>query len=87
MKGMLHRADVSRGELREGRRDFDRANQVLGYDLASICFNGPEAELTRTENAQPAIYLVSWIALQLLKEQALRADWVLELNIFSIQKL
>lgn len=47
---------------------FDRANQVLGYDLASICFNGPEAELTRTENAQPAIFLVSWIALQLLKE-------------------
>lgn len=48
---------------------FDRANVVLGYDLASICYNGPEAELTRTENAQPGIYLVSWVALQLLKEQ------------------
>lgn len=48
---------------------FDRANAVLGYDLASICLNGPEAELTRTENAQPGIFLVSWIALRMLKEQ------------------
>jgi [acyl-carrier-protein] S-malonyltransferase len=49
---------------------FDRANAALGYDLASICFNGPDAELTKTENAQPGIFLVSWIALQLLKERA-----------------
>jgi len=49
---------------------FDRANAALGYDLANVCFNGPEPELTKTENAQPAIYLVSWVAFQLLKEQA-----------------
>jgi [acyl-carrier-protein] S-malonyltransferase len=48
---------------------FDRANAALGYDLASICFNGPEAELTKTENAQPGIFLVSWVAFQLLKER------------------
>jgi [acyl-carrier-protein] S-malonyltransferase len=48
---------------------FDRANEVLGYDLAAICFRGPEPELTKTENAQPGIYLTSWIAFQLLKEQ------------------
>jgi len=48
---------------------FERANSVLGYDLTSICFNGPEAELTKTENAQPGIFLVSWVAFQLLKEQ------------------
>jgi [acyl-carrier-protein] S-malonyltransferase len=48
---------------------FERANQALNYDLASICFNGPEAELTKTENAQPAIFLVSWVAFALLKEQ------------------
>jgi [acyl-carrier-protein] S-malonyltransferase len=48
---------------------FDRANAAIGYDLASICFNGPDAELTKTENAQPGIFLVSWIALQLLKER------------------
>ena len=49
---------------------FDRANAALGYDLASICINGPEPELTKTENAQPGIFLVSWVAFQLLKEQA-----------------
>src|ERR1039458_6061969 len=49
---------------------FDRANASLGYDLASICFTGPEAELTKTENAQPGIFLVSWVAFQLLKEHA-----------------
>jgi [acyl-carrier-protein] S-malonyltransferase len=48
---------------------FDRANATLGYDLAAICFNGPEAELTRTENTQPGIFLVSWVASQLLKER------------------
>ena len=48
---------------------FDKANAALGYDLASICFNGPESDLTKTEHAQPGIYLVSWVALQLLKER------------------
>ena len=48
---------------------FDRANAALGYDLASVCFNGPEAELTKTENAQPGIFLVSWVAFELLKER------------------
>ena len=49
---------------------FDRANTALGYDLTGICFHGPEADLTKTENAQPGIFLVSWVAFQLLKEQA-----------------
>jgi [acyl-carrier-protein] S-malonyltransferase len=48
---------------------FARANGVLGYALASICFNGPEPELTKTNNAQPGIFLVSWVAWQLLKER------------------
>ena len=48
---------------------FDRANAALGYDLASICFTGPEAELIKTENAQPGIFLVSWVCFELLKER------------------
>jgi len=46
---------------------FDRANAALSYDLSGICFNGPEADLTKTENAQPGIFLVSWVAFELLK--------------------
>lgn len=48
---------------------FDRANAALGYDIASVCFNGPDSELTKTENAQPGIFLVSWVAFQLLRER------------------
>ena len=49
---------------------FDRANTALGYDLTNVCFNGPDSELTKTEHAQPGIFLVSWVAFQLLKEHA-----------------
>src|SRR5439155_17936562 len=48
---------------------IERANAVLGYDLARICFEGPEAELTKTEHAQPGIFLIGWMAFQLLKER------------------
>lgn len=48
---------------------FDQANQALGYDLGTLCISGPESDLTRTENAQPAIYLISWIALALLQHR------------------
>ena len=48
---------------------FDRANGALGYDLAAVCFQGPEAELTKTENAQPGIFLVSWVAYELLRQR------------------
>ncbi len=51
---------------------FDRANAALGCDLASVCFNGPESELTKTENAQPGIFLVSWVCFELLKEKVPR---------------
>lgn len=52
------------------RQWFDRANGLLGYNLASLCFEGPESELTKTEHAQPGIFLVSWIAFELLRAQA-----------------
>jgi [acyl-carrier-protein] S-malonyltransferase len=51
----------------EAQAWFDRANAALGYDLTGICFRGPEAELTKTEHAQPGIFLVSWVAFELLK--------------------
>ena len=51
------------------RKWLDQANGLLQFDLAKVCFEGPEPELTRTENAQPGIFLVGWIALELLKER------------------
>jgi len=40
-------------------RYFDRADEVLGFPLSRLCFEGPEEELVLTENQQPAIFLVS----------------------------
>lgn len=43
----------------ESRAVFDRANDVIGFDLRKLCFEGPEAELTATNISQPAIYVTS----------------------------
>lgn len=41
------------------RELFDRANAVMGCDLARLCFEGPEAELVKSHICQPAIFTVS----------------------------
>jgi len=43
----------------ESKAIFDQANQVIGFDLAKICFEGPEEKLTQTDISQPAIYVTS----------------------------
>jgi [acyl-carrier-protein] S-malonyltransferase len=46
---------------------FEKANNVLGYDIADICFNGPEEELKKSHNTQPAIFTVSAAAFEAMK--------------------
>jgi [acyl-carrier-protein] S-malonyltransferase len=41
------------------RDAFETANRVLGFDLASVCFAGPEERLNKTDVSQPAIYVAS----------------------------
>lgn len=41
------------------REIFDIANDVVGFDLKSLCFNGPEERLNQTDMSQPAIYTTS----------------------------
>ncbi|HEX2999649.1 MAG TPA: ACP S-malonyltransferase [Armatimonadota bacterium] len=50
------------------RRWMDTANQASGIELLRLCFEGPEEELTRTCNAQPAILAASVAALIPLQE-------------------
>ncbi len=57
----LHEADPAARAL------FAEADGVLGYPLSKLCFEGPEAELTLTANAQPAILTVSIAALRLVE--------------------
>jgi [acyl-carrier-protein] S-malonyltransferase len=51
------------------RRLFGRANEVLGRDIQRICFEGPEEILTKTDNAQPGIFLTSLACLEALRSQ------------------
>lgn len=51
------------------RRLFDQAREILGYDLAKICREGPAAELDSTVISQPAIYVTSLAALEMLKAE------------------
>jgi len=39
---------------------FEQADKALGFSLSKLCFEGPEEELTKTVNAQPAIVTVSF---------------------------
>jgi [acyl-carrier-protein] S-malonyltransferase len=38
---------------------FEKANEVLGFSISDLCFNGPLEELTKTNNCQPAIVTMS----------------------------
>lgn len=57
------------------RQLFARANQVLGRDIQKICFAGPESDLTKTDNAQPGIFLTSFACLEALKSQILNLQF------------
>lgn len=41
------------------RRIFQRADEILGFHLSTVCFEGPDDELRQTRNTQPAIFLHS----------------------------
>ena len=53
------------------RELMEEANHVLGYDLANICFNGPDETLKLTENTQPALLVHSTMALKILRENGI----------------
>ncbi len=49
---------------------FDRAEKILGYDLAQICFEGPAEKLDSTEYSQPALFVTSLTAMESLKQKS-----------------
>lgn len=58
------------------KKVFETANEILGYDLADITFNGPEEELNKTVNSQPAIMACSLCALEAAKAEGVTFDGV-----------
>lgn len=66
-----HFVGMGRGLLRyPGVRDMYRlAEKVLGYDLLSLCLEGPRAELDRTQHCQPAVFVASLAAVEKLNHR------------------
>ena len=64
--GMGH--DIFRKTIM-GKQYFEAANDIMGLDIQDIIFNGPEDTLKQTQYTQPAIYIVSVIIGELLKEE------------------
>lgn len=56
------------------RRTFEEANDLLGYDLARLCFEGPHDELMSTHNCQPAVLTHSVAAWRVAREHGVEGD-------------
>ncbi len=52
------------------RQLYDRAGDVLGYDLAQLCFEGPAEQLDSTICSQPALFVTSLAALESLRSES-----------------
>lgn len=55
-----------------GKELFEHADAVLGFPLSQLCFEGPDADLGKTENTQPALFTVSLIAWKLLEARGIQ---------------
>jgi len=56
--------------LPAARRLYDRAGELLGYDLAKLCFEGPAEQLDSTVFSQPALFVTSLAALESLRAES-----------------
>src|SRR5262249_6380864 len=56
------------------RKLFDEARDLLGYDLADVCLNGPKEKLDATSVSQPAIFVGSLAALEALRQKEPSAE-------------
>lgn len=63
-------------QFESSRRIFDQANEILGWDLKSLIFEGRKEELQKTENAQIALLTTSISTLRVLEEEGVKATAV-----------
>ena len=59
-------ADIA-GAFEEAACVYEKANEILGYDLKSICFDGPAEKLNTTTVSQPAIFATSAAVLEVFR--------------------
>lgn len=53
---------------------YVEANEVLGWDLKTICFEGPDEALTETKVCQPALYVQGYAIFRILQERGKLGD-------------
>lgn len=58
------------------RARFEQANEALGFRLTELIFQGPEEELKKTANTQPALLATSLAILEAVKELGIEPDFV-----------
>ena len=58
------------------KQRFEEADQALGYSISQLCFEGPDTELVKTANTQPAILTASVACYEILKEKGFTPDIV-----------
>ena len=63
------------------REIYEMASKTTGMDIASICFDGPEEILSKTENTQPAIVTTSMAIANILDENSIYADYAAGLSL------
>ncbi len=63
-------------QYEEARLVFQEADEALGFNLSRHCFEGPEEELKKTENQQPALLTVSTAAHRVLQSMGFVPDLV-----------
>jgi [acyl-carrier-protein] S-malonyltransferase len=76
----LHAASAAVRDL------YDQAARILGWDLARVSFDGPEADLTQTKVCQPALFVHGLAVVAALGEQGLlpAVDWALGLSLGEV---
>lgn len=63
------------------REVFKKADEVLGFSISNVCFQGPKKELDKTENTQPAILTTSIAALKAIEAKGIKPDIVAGLSL------
>lgn len=63
------------------RETFDKARELLDFDIKELMFNGEKEKLDITENTQPAILATSIMAMKALEEKGIRPDVVAGLSL------
>ena len=59
----------------QAREVFDKANEILKFDLKKLCFEGPKEDLSTTNNSQPAILTASIAALKVFEASTLYSQY------------